>query len=222
MDILASIIGSPVRADVLAVLFEQGPRRWSPTELGRASHRPYQVVERHLKRLASAGVVRALSTDGKRQYEADIDAPVVRDLARFVKQTRGRVPRMRRALTTLRSPILAWIQGVSDLVVLTTAPTSLVRVQLAGVAGPDVEVHCLSVREWLARLHKGDVFVRRARSSRKLWVIGSWDELVRREHAQVEADRALASALANWREELSDEWDDDWDPFAPAAPDIRG
>ncbi|HEX9436073.1 MAG TPA: hypothetical protein VGA16_02795 [Candidatus Limnocylindria bacterium] len=107
----------------------------------------------------------------------------------------------------------------SALIVLTSAPKALVRVQLAGLAGDGVEIHCLSVREWITRLEKGDVSLRRARRARKLWVLGSWEELVRREGVELDARRTLTAALANWREELSDEWDEDWDPFAsPAGP----
>lgn len=70
----------------------------------------------------------------------------------------------------------------------------------------------MSLREWIARLEKGDVDLRRARRARKLWILGSWDELVERERAQLESTRTLKRVLANWREELSDEWDEEWDP----------
>lgn len=73
----------------------------------------------------------------------------------------------------------------------------------------------MSIREWVARLEKGDVYLRRARRARKLWVLGSWEELVAGERAELESKRLVSSARRNWREELSDEWDEDWDPFAP-------
>jgi hypothetical protein len=101
------------------------------------------------------------------------------------------------------------------LIVLTGAPKSLVRVQLLRVSGDEIELHCMSLREWVTRLDKGDLALRQARRARKLWVLGSWDELVAREHHEMEARRTLKVALANWREALSDDWDEDWDPFAP-------
>ncbi len=228
MDILASLTGSRVRADVLAALFGVRPRPWKPMDLGRAAHQPHQLVCRESRRLATAGVLRVKVSDGKRHYEPDWDGPVARELARLVQQTRGRIPRIRHALVALRSRTLAWAvagsvadpQGAyrsarrAHLIVLTSAPKSLVRVQLADVAGSEIEIHCMSIAEWIARLQKGDVFLRRARRARKLWVLGSWEELVCRERAHLDAKRILRSAMANWREKLSDEWDEDWDPFA--------
>lgn len=178
---------------------------------------------RELKRLASAGMIRVRVADGQRIYEADPGAPVVRELSRLVRQTRGRLPRIRQALVALRSPTLAWVIAAtdsgrherSDLIVLTGAPKSLVRVQLADLLDRETKLHCMSPREWVARLEKGDVFLRHARRVRKVWVLGSWGSLVSRERAELESKRLLRSAVANWREELSDEWDEDWDPFAP-------
>lgn len=193
-------------------------------------------MNRELRRLTAAGLVRATGPSGAREYEAKTDDPVVRDLARFVGQTRGRVPRIRRALEALRSPVLAFAvrkrrvaateaplgihRGELDLIVLANAPKALIRVQLAGV-GDGVTVHPMTIREWLARLRKGDVFVRRARRSRKLWLLGSWDQLVERERAQLESTRTLEAAMSDWREELSDEWDEAWDPFSEVARDAR-
>lgn len=75
-----------------------------------------------------------------------------------------------------------------------------------------MKVHCMSMREWLVRLEKGDVLIRQMRRARKQWIVGGWEELVERERAQIDAARALKAALTNWREDLSDEWDEDWDP----------
>lgn len=227
VDVLAAITGSRVRADVLAALFGSPARPWNPSEMGRAVRRPPQVVGRELRRLASAGFVRVKVMDRHRRYDADLDGPAARELAKLVRQTRGRVPRIRHALVALRSRTLAWVVAgrVMDplgarhsrhkaaLIVLTAAPKALVRVQLANVSGDGVDVHCMSAREWITRLEKGDVALRAARGARKIWVLGSAEELLRRERAELDARRTLTAALANWREELSDEWDEDWDPF---------
>ena len=97
---------------------------------------------------------------------------------------------------------------------LTTAPKSLVRLQLAKLTDPSTDLHVMSVNEWVTRLDKGDVFLRRARRARKLWIVGNWDELTRRERAEIESKKLLQVVRRNWREELSDEWDEDWDPAA--------
>lgn len=227
---MAAVTGSGVRADVLAILHADPTKVWTSSEVGRAAGRRQHVVERELRRLAGLGLVRVTSADNKRLYSADLRDPVARCLARFVWQTRGRIPLVRGALERLRSPVLSWAsnsrvervrtskRGVRsallDLLILTAAPRSLVRIQLTGLIGPEVTLHCMSVREWLTRLEKGDVFIRRARRARKQWIVGSWEELVQRERAQLESTRSLKAAVANWRDELSDEWDEEWDPMS--------
>ena len=227
MDILAVLTGSRVRADVLALAFGPHRRVWNAMDLGRAARHPHQVVRRELQRLVTAGLIRTRTEDGVRHYETDADVPISREVALLVQQTRGRVPRIRHVLVHLRSRTIAWLvdgtaagpgasrKAGASLLVLTSAPRSLVKVQLANALGKDLELHCMSIREWVARLDKGDVFLRQARRARKVWVLGSWADLIERERAELESRRWMPSLLQNWREELSDEWDDDWDPFAP-------
>jgi hypothetical protein len=93
----------------------------------------------------------------------------------------------------------------------------MVRVQLADLLDGSTDIHCMSAREWVTRLDKGDVFLLRARRARKIWVLGRTEELLARERAELESSRLLRSVRSNWREELSDEWDDEWDPFAAAT-----
>ena len=104
-----------------------------------------------------------------------------------------------------------------ELVVLTSAPKALVTVQLSGHLSEQCALTVLTIGEWLKALETGDAFLRNCRRARKLWVLGSWDDLIRREHAELELRDTRRAVLTNWREELSDEWDEDWDPSA-AAP----
>lgn len=222
MDVLALLTGSRVRADVLTAMFGGRSRSWRPLELERATRRPHSPIYRELRRLATAGLLHVTLREGKRTYEPDADGPVARELTRLVLQTRGRVPKVRHALIQLRSRTIAWAcgsavgpaRGRSALIVLTGAPKSLVRVQLANLIEPTTELHCMSVPEWVARLEKGDLLVTRARRARKLWILGSWEELTSRERSELGSKELLRTVRRNWREELSDEWDEDWDPFA--------
>jgi hypothetical protein len=214
---------------MLAALFGSTPRKFGLRDLGRAARRPHQVVEPHLRRLVEIGLVRASVADGRRKYEPDVSAPAAREIAGLVRQTRGRVPLIRKALLALRTPTLAWVLPLGsgspgpvreprfELVVLTSAPRSLVRVQLADLVGRECQLHCVSIREWVARLEKGDVDMRRVRRSRKLWIRGSWDELIASERTVIESRRNLQRARSNWQDELSDDWDDAWEPFGNAS-----
>lgn len=128
---------------------------------------------------------------------------------------------MRAALNGLRSRVLAWACqrsprspagvpeaqiGGFDVVVIATAPKRIVRSALMPLAGRGTGVHCMSMSEWMTRLEKGDVLLRRMRRARKLWVVGSWSELVHEERGVIERRATLRAALADWREQLSDEW----------------
>lgn len=217
-DVLELITGSAARADVLSALFAGPVRRWAPNELGRLAGHPHQNVRRELHRLAAAGLVHVTPIDGRRLYEPATDDPVVRDLARFVHQTRGRVPDIRRSLEAEKAPSLAWLltdtSQAKALVVLSAIPKRIVHTKISRLAGGHVALHPMSVGEWVTRLQKGETFVRYARRAPKLWVIGSGEELIRWEQRCESARTTLARAVQDWRTELSDEWDEDWDPSA--------
>lgn len=221
VDVLAAITGSHVRADVLGAIFGGIARSWKPLELQRATGRAHSPIYRELRRLVGAGLLRR-GRERVQAYEPELETPIAQQVRRLVLQTRGRVPRIRKALVQIRSRSLAWALGgtlkgtggAAAIIVLTSAPKSLVRVQLAGLLDASTEVHCMSIGEWVARLEKGDVFARRARRARKLWIMGDWEELARRERIELDSKRLLRTVRRSWREELSDEWDEDWDPFA--------
>lgn len=225
MDVLESLVGSGSRADLLTALFVRDPRRWRAYELARAANRPPQNVGRDLEWLIEAGVLRTAPLEGKPSYDLDLASPLVRQLGQFVRQARGRVPEIRHELRRLSLPATAWLiraaplgsggalAARSELIVLSCAPKSVIQLQLARVIEREVRTLPMSVAEWMARLQKGEAVARRARRARKLWVLGSWEELVRLERHYADSKRTLQAARANWREELSDEWDEDWDPF---------
>lgn len=214
---------------MLAALFGTRRRSWRLTELGRAAGRPHQLVVKELQRLQSAGLIQVTLADGRRQYEVAVDDPVARDLARFVYQSRGRAPALRRGLRDLPGPTLAWLSRPVrrlqngdrvDMVVLSALSKRRIAAQLRPVTGPGIAVHALSIQEWVTRLRKKDLFVLRQRRAPKLWILGSPEELVRSEQTHARAGQTLTAALADWRERLSDEWDEDWDPVPrrTAAP----
>ncbi len=239
IDPLSSLLTSEPRARILEALFASPGRIWRPAELARIAEQNKEVVRKEIQRLVAASVLSETLLDGGRGYRIDLSEPTTRDLGRYVQQTRGRVPAIRAALRALHVPTIAWAVGARrarsratrpprsnghsprnnelDLIVLTSAPRPLVTVQLSGPLTDPIGLTVMSISEWVKSIEGGDAFLLSCRRARKLWVLGSWDELVRRERADVEMRNTLKAALANWREELSDEWDEDWDPAA-AAP----
>ena len=234
MDLLSAISGSRVRADILAALFGGARRSFGVRDLGRELRRPHQSVSPELRRLVATGVVRQVVSRGRHLFEADLERPPARELAALVRQSRGRIPSIRSRLLKLRTPTLCWFgprlgAGLDggparpdlDLMILTSAPRTLVRVQLADLVDGRHAVQCMSIREWVTRLDKGDVGLRHVRRARKVWVVGGWSELISRERAVIESRRTLEQVVANWRDELSDDWDDDWDPSRVAIASTR-
>lgn len=224
-DALYSLTGSQARADFLGALFTQRSRLWSPPELGRVTGHPHQTAYLELQRLADAGLVRVTVVEGRRQYEPETEDPVARELARFLMQTRGAIPAVRAAVESLPLRTLAWLSADEPymdrarspgrvLVALTSVPKRIVHQRLAASVPNGVEVHPISMAEWVTRLQRRELFARRARRGAKIWVVGSPGQLIRWEQAHLASRTTLRNALDKWREELSDEWDGDWDPMA--------
>ncbi|MDE3111507.1 MAG: hypothetical protein KGN00_00850 [Chloroflexota bacterium] len=224
MDLLEALTASRSRADVLAALFLDDAHPWGVRELGRAAQQPHQNASRELEWLVEMGLVRAATQGGRTSYTVVVGDPLGSELGRLIRQARGHVPGLRKTLLRLSQPMIAWLTRTSsptvrypcvgsDLIVLSSVPKSVVELQLSNVAARDTRVHPMSVAEWVTRLQKGELLVRQARRARKLWVVGSWDELRRLEQRYLESRRTLTAAMSNWREELSDEWDEDYDPL---------
>ncbi len=233
-DVLLTVTGSRARAAILAGLFAAAPRWWGPSEIARASGQPHQTASAELRRLRAVGLVRLAEMSGRDRYYPETEDPIAVELARFIRQTRGRIPALRAALESFESPSIAWITEVpasasskvvrsgggspdsrAELFVLTSVPTRLIRAHLLASGGADLGVQAMSAAEWVARLARRDVLVHVARRASKTWVRGSSGELIRWERAQRDARTTLSRAVANWRDELSDAWDEDWDPTIP-------
>lgn len=232
-DVLVAVTGSRARAEILAGLFAATPRWWGPSEIGRASGQPHQTASTELRRLKAAGLVRRSVTNGRGRYHPELEDPIALELARFIRQTRGRIPALRAALRSFEAPTIAWLSEVpvapsprvartpggspdaqADLFVLTSAPIRLIRSALVAADGPDVRIRAMSAAEWTARLARRDVLIHAARRAPKTWVRGCPRELARWERAQRDARATLDNALANWRDQLSELWDEEWDPVA--------
>src|SRR5579859_6685328 len=109
MDALQSILGSELRADVLAALYLDEPRQWRLSEVGRAVDRPPQNISRELDWLVQVGVLTVAVRDEKRAYAIDTKSPFARELGQLVRQGRGPIPALRKALERLDVPVIAWL-----------------------------------------------------------------------------------------------------------------
>jgi hypothetical protein len=201
-------------------------------ELARSSGVHHSAVRREVLRLVGEGILRRWphSEDPRPKYDADPAFPAYLQLRRLMCLLSGPAVRFREAATKIDPSALLWIHGP-----YAEAPATLAPIRLAAIArqprllrkrlhevGGDPEmvrrrliVDAMSIEEWVTRLEKREMRLLAIRRAQRLWIVGDGDSLRRRERAEIEARTTLKNAIKNWREELSDEWDENWDPFDP-------
>lgn len=198
MDPLTAIVTSEARARVLSALFAQPPRAYYQRELARETGLPLLAVQRELRRLVSADLVRERLAAGRRVYEANDRASIFHELLVIVMKVRGLVPRLEQALRPARQIELAWIFGsfatgtataVSDVDLMVVGPILPRRIRALLIAMEreltrSINEHVISAHEWSARLAEGDPFVTEVRNGPKLWLIGDDDSLRHRDRVQ--------------------------------------
>lgn len=223
---MLSITGSRVRAAVLGELLGDEPHPRSIAELAKVAGVQRSAVFREVRRLVAAGLIEAAVPHRKQGplYQAAA-FPGHLDLRRFVVLSHGHAARVRAALVPLDAQQLAWIHGTYARsrptarqigVVSICGDPRAARDRLAALSdeiGFRIVVDAMRIAEWVTRLQKREMRVLALRRAQRLWVIGDDDLLRRRERDESDARAALKHAIANWREELSDEWDEDYDPL---------
>lgn len=229
MQELLTITGSRARAGILTALLREGDGARTAAELTRAAGVKGFGVRREIRRLLDAGLIRKAPIHTSRvHYQVDPSFTGLPELRRFVRITAGTAGRIRRALLEIDDDQLAWAYGryavssfdsfVIDLVVLTRQKRKVVKSLASLTTGHQIRPLVVSVAEWVNRLEKKELRTRAIRRSYRLWILGDDEQLVREEQRYISSRKTLQHAIANWREELSDEWDDDWDPSKHGRP----
>lgn len=192
MDALRVLVTSEARARVLTSLFSERGRSFYQSELRRATELPLIAVQRELKRLVKAGLVRQEVLAGRRVYSADGSSAVYDELSSIVRKLRGPATAVREALAARKGIDVAFVFGSFasgssgatsdvDLMILGDAPSRGIRTALARAErdlSRTVNEHVMSAKEWSSRLSKGDPFLMNVRSGQKVWVVGSEEGLV--------------------------------------------
>jgi len=190
MDALRGLVLSEARAKVLTALFSERGRAFYQKELARVTGLPIVAVQRQLKRLSAAGLVRTSMAGGRRVYSADPRSAIFDEVSSIIRKLRGPTISLRPALKRHRVEIAfvfgSFASGSADassdidLMVLGDESTRVVRGELARAErdlSRSVNEHVIAVREWTTRLRKEDPFLTNVRAGPKLWVIGDDDEL---------------------------------------------
>lgn len=192
---LASVLFTPVRQRVLALLFGQPHRRYQSGELIRLANSGTGAVHRLLVRLEATGLVAVEKIGNQKHYQANADSPVFEELTGLVRKTVGLVGPLRVALAPLQDRILyAFAYGSIakgeehaesdvDLMVIADnldhfelfAVLPGLEAALARVVSPNL----MTCSEWLRKREELGSFAARIASQPKLFVIGDEDGLAK-------------------------------------------
>lgn len=230
---LRSITGSRARAGIIAELFKEDAGGRSVSALAEAAGVRRTAAVREARRLVAAHVLRPMPLVSRVQgplYEPDPSFAGHLELRRLVFVTVGLAGAIRRRLLPLDPHQLSWIHGPYAegrlfrrqirLAVITQRRREMSEV-LTGLGrqiGYELVIDVATLAEWVTRLQKREMRARAIRRAARMWLVGDEELLRQSERAEMSSRATWKAALANWREELSDDWDDDrFDPFAGAA-----
>lgn len=190
---LADALFTPVQQRVLGLLFGQPDRRYQSAEIIRLARGGVGAVHRQLSRLASSGLVTVTQVGNQKHYQARQDSPVFEDLHGLVVKTVGVVEPLRKALGRLAKNIrAAFVYGsvakgsdkaTSDIDVLVisdtvTYPDVYEAFQEAEAAlGRTINPTVMTPAQWRAKRSRSESFAARVAAQRRLFVIGSDDDL---------------------------------------------
>ena len=108
----ANAIFSDPQARVLRWLFGQPARSFHVSELLRLSGLGSASLQRELKRLDEAGILKSDKVGNQRHFRANRESPVFPELESLVRKTMGAEPLIREALTALGDRLVdGWIYG---------------------------------------------------------------------------------------------------------------
>jgi DNA-binding transcriptional ArsR family regulator len=223
---MLAITGSRSRAAILALLFGDHAVPMSLMELARAAGVRHSAVRRELSALLAAGVIRTWGAGGPRpNYVADRAFPAAVELSRVVCLLSGTAARLREAAAAVDVRALVWIHGPYAELPAANAKLRIaaiswqrraLRSALESAAATDPRrppvVDVLSIAEWVTRSQRRDMRLLAIRRAQRLWILGDGAQLRLHERGELTSRETFKRAIANWREELSDEWDDDYDP----------
>lgn len=190
-DPLLALVTSVARAKILTVFFGRPGVLYYQQQLAREARLPLRAVQRELRRLVDAQVIRAAEVGGRRLYEANASSSIYPELFGLIQKLRGAGPTIERSIRA-EDIRLAWIFGSFakatagaesdiDLVIVGGARPRRVRGRLEPAEralGRSINEHVLSPREWTSRLAEKDPFIADLRTGPKIWLVSGDADLL--------------------------------------------
>jgi predicted nucleotidyltransferase len=195
-DRIAHVLFGSTRRDVLALLMGRPDESFYLREILRTIGGGSGAVQRELKQLADAGLIRRETRGNQVYFSANRDAPIFADLRAIVEKTAGTADVLRTSLSKLvrdRRIELAFVYGSVasgkqtarsdvDLLVIGDATLSEVVPALEGAdrrLGREINASVYPSKEFRQKLKRGTPFLRRIVAGPKLFVAGDARELER-------------------------------------------
>ena len=190
MSVLAELLSSRVRAEVLRLLFGVTGSELHGRELARRSAVNEAALRQELRKLKRLDLVLARRAGNRVYYRANADHPLFPEIHRLVLKTSGLVDVLGEVLKKPGVKVAFVFGSVAGGKATASSDVDLMVVGLLGLReltsllegtaeklGREVNPHVLSEVDYRSRIEQGDHFVTNVLSGPKLFVVGSQDDL---------------------------------------------
>jgi predicted nucleotidyltransferase len=180
------------RQGILAATLTQPEKAWYVSELARRMRVPSSSLQRELRDLAQAGILKTHTQGRMVYYQANADSPVFPDLRGLLLKTAGLVDVLAEALKPLSSKLrVALVFGsiasgdeqtdsnIDLMIVGDVSPSELARPlrRAREFLGREINPILYATREFEKKRGAKDRLLSRALTGPKLWVLGNEEEL---------------------------------------------
>jgi len=191
---LSSILFGKTRQAILSLLYGQPDESYYLRQIVRRTGFGLGPVQRELKQLTDAGIIRRRDSGHQVYYYANQDSPVFKELKSLITKTVGIGDTLRTALTPLANRItVAFVYGSiargeenhrSDVDLLVVGDVSFSEVVKAlrnaqETLGREINPTVYPVAEFRSRTAEEHYFIRDVLSGEKIFVIGDGHDLKR-------------------------------------------
>jgi len=187
---LLDVLVSKTKQQILAATLLQPQRSWYLVELARHLRVPPSSLQRELRQLTGAGILKRRENGNRVYFQADTTCPIFQDLAQIFFKTVGVVGALQKALEPLDHEIdLAFIYGsiaVSaerstsdiDLMVIGSAPLSRIAPLLRHLeprVGRPVNPTVYGREDFVTRIQTNSHFLKSVLQTEPLFIKGGPD-----------------------------------------------
>jgi len=191
---LSSILFGKARRAVLSLLYSHSDESFYLRQIVRATGVGLGPVQRELKRLTDAGIIRRSKQGRQTYYQANPDSPVFKELKSLIIKTAGVAETLMSALAPLSDRItIALVYGSiargeensrSDVDLLIVGDVSFSEVvktlrSAQETLGREINPTVYPVAEFRSRVAEEHYFIRNILSGEKIFVIGDGHDLKR-------------------------------------------